>query len=251
VKKFSPFNRLSYDVWTKIFALMNHSILLFGCLAVFEPIGILIGFSLYLFIVTVGTSIGYHRYFTHKAFKTSKTKENILLFIGSIAGLGPILGWAGIHRKHHAYGDKEGDPHSPKKGFFRSWFHFFNPKIVEQRFIRDLLNNPVIKFQHRWYFELLSLYMIIGYILLGHWAIYFISMPMVLMFHVTGFVNAFTHTFGDKLEGSSSSATNVPIASFITGGESYHANHHRNARSDIFGKWDPAKLFLPLFRETI
>ena len=251
MKKLSPFNKLSYDVWTKIFALMNHSILLFGCLAFFQPIGILIGFSLYLFIVTVGTSIGYHRYFTHKAFKTSKTKENILLFIGSIAGLGPILGWAGIHRKHHAYGDKEGDPHSPKKGFFRSWFHFFNPKIVEQRFIRDLLNNPVIKFQHRWYFELLSLYMIIGYILLGHWAIYFISMPMVLMFHVTGFVNAFTHTFGDKLEGSSSSATNVPIASFITGGESYHANHHRNARSDIFGKWDPAKLFLPLFRETI
>ena len=146
MKKLSPFNKLSYDIWTKIFALMNHSILLFGCLAFFEPIGILIGFSLYLFIVTVGTSIGYHRYFTHKAFKTSKTKENILLFIGSIAGLGPILGWAGIHRKHHAYGDKEGDPHSPKKGFFRSWFHFFNPKIVEQRFIRDLLNNPVIKF---------------------------------------------------------------------------------------------------------
>ena len=100
LKKLSPFNKLSYDIWTKIFALMNHSILLFGCLAFFEPIGILIGFSLYLFIVTVGTSIGYHRYFTHKAFKTSKTKENILLFIGSIAGLGPILGWAGIHRKH-------------------------------------------------------------------------------------------------------------------------------------------------------
>ena len=99
MKPFSPFNKYSYDAWTKIFALMNHALLLFGCLLFFEPIGLLTGFVLYLFIVTVGTSIGYHRYFTHKSFNTSKAKENILLFIGSIAGLGPILGWAGIHRK--------------------------------------------------------------------------------------------------------------------------------------------------------
>ena len=55
------------------------------------------------------------------------------------------MGGQGFTEKHHAFGDKDGDPHSPKKGFFRSWFHFFNPKIVEQRFIKDLLNNPIVK----------------------------------------------------------------------------------------------------------
>lgn len=248
LKNYSPFKHLSYDIWAKIFAAFNHLMLLLGVLYFFELVGLAVGFILYLFIVTVGTSIGYHRYFTHKAFETTQAKENFLLFVGSIAGLGPILGWAGIHRKHHAFGDSDKDPHSPKKGFFRSWFHFFNPKIVENRFISDLIKNPIIKFQHKWYFELLTLYIVLGYILLGTWAIYFVSMPMVLMFHVTGFVNAFTHTFGQKIEGSKSDATNVPIMSLLTGGESYHANHHRNAKQAIFGKWDPAKIFLPILR---
>ena len=73
---------------------------------------------------------------------------------------------------------------------------------------------------------------------------------MVMMYHVTGFINAFTHTFGNRIEGSRSSATNVPIVSFLTGGESYHANHHKNAKNVIFGKYDPAKLFMPFLRET-
>ena len=90
----------------------------------------------------------------------------------------------------------------------------------------------------------------LGYTLLGHWAFYIISMPMVMMFHVTGFINAFTHTFGKKLEGSSSSATNVPIASFLTGGESYHANHHRNAKSGRVWKNMIQQNYFYLFLES-
>ena len=86
---------------------------------------ILLGFVWYQIIAIFGPTIGLHRYFSHKQFKTvSNTFETISLFLSMLAGVKSPLGWIGAHRMHHKYSDTKNDPHSPTyKGF---WNVFFN-----------------------------------------------------------------------------------------------------------------------------
>lgn len=67
-----------------------------------------------MYVVTIiGETVGYHRHFAHRAFDTSKTMRAILAILGSMTAQGPIVFWVAVHRRHHAYSDREGDPHSP------------------------------------------------------------------------------------------------------------------------------------------
>src|SRR4051794_40485132 len=80
-----------------------------------RPIGVMelslfVGFWL---ITGLGLTVGYHRLFTHRAFATSTTISGILIVMGSMAGRGPMLSWAAMHRRHHELADHEGDLHSP------------------------------------------------------------------------------------------------------------------------------------------
>ena len=70
--------------------------------------------SLALYVATgIGITVGFHRYFTHQAFETSRTIRGILAVVGSMAAQGPVIAWAALHRRHHQLSDQPGDPHSP------------------------------------------------------------------------------------------------------------------------------------------
>jgi stearoyl-CoA desaturase (delta-9 desaturase) len=71
-----------------------------------------IAFGFYVF-TGLGVTIGYHRYFTHQGFETNRSVRGLLAVAGSMAVQGPVITWVADHRRHHAFADKEGDPHSP------------------------------------------------------------------------------------------------------------------------------------------
>jgi stearoyl-CoA desaturase (Delta-9 desaturase) len=71
-----------------------------------------------LYVLTgLGTTVGYHRLFTHRSFETTKTVRATFAILGSMTIQGPVTQWVTDHRKHHALSDREGDPHSPHAGF--------------------------------------------------------------------------------------------------------------------------------------
>ncbi|MET0973542.1 MAG: acyl-CoA desaturase, partial [Thermoleophilaceae bacterium] len=75
-----------------------------------------------MYVLTgLGVTVGFHRYLTHRSFKTGKTVRGVLGILGSAAIEGPVISWVADHRKHHAFSDKEGDPHSPHVGHEGGW----------------------------------------------------------------------------------------------------------------------------------
>ena len=78
-------------------------------------------FLIMYFITGLGVTVGFHRHFTHRSFKTSRPLRGALAIMGSLAIEGPVTAWVADHRKHHAFSDKEGDPHSPHVGHEGGW----------------------------------------------------------------------------------------------------------------------------------
>src|SRR5262249_8573974 len=73
----------------------------------------LIGFAVTYAVSTIGVTLGFHRYFAHRAFRTSRAMEVVFVILGSCALQGPLLYWVATHRRHHQFSDGPGDPHSP------------------------------------------------------------------------------------------------------------------------------------------
>src|SRR5579871_4174760 len=96
--------------------------------------------------VSLGITVGYHRYLTHRGFRTSLPIKILLLVLGSMALEGPALGFAANHRKHHALSDQEGDPHSPVDGFFHAhigWI-FGGQRADVNVYARDLKDDRIL-----------------------------------------------------------------------------------------------------------
>ena len=181
----------------------------------------------------VGISIGYHRYFAHKAFETNKFVEILLLFIGTLSSVGSAITWVGVHREHHANSDTKKDPHSPKyNGKFKTLLHIWSRYDIKPMYVRSLLKSKILKLQHQYYFPLLLSF--IGLLLLAVGPIYtayVYCIPAVYVFYATGIVNSLNHWNGKP--------NNIPFLNLITSGESYHLNHHKSIKSWRFGTFDP------------
>ena len=111
-----------------------------------------VGLALAFYTLTcLGVTIGFHRYFTHRAFKANRPLRITLAAVGSMAMQGPVIGWVADHRRHHAYADREGDPHSPwlfgtsavalAKGFWHAHLSWLvdQDRTNPARFVPDLL----------------------------------------------------------------------------------------------------------------
>jgi stearoyl-CoA desaturase (delta-9 desaturase) len=188
---------------------------------------------------------GYHRYFSHKSFKTSRFFQFILAWMGaSSAQLGPLW-WASHHRHHHQHSDTEEDIHSPRRRGFL-WAHIgwlFCRKYARSELerVRDFAKFPEIRFVDRWHilpvlclaFSLLFL----GWILeafapgLGttKWQMlmYGFFLSTVMVYHVTFAINSLTHMIGkQRFDNNDDSRNNLWLA-LMTFGEGWHNNHHR------------------------
>jgi stearoyl-CoA desaturase (Delta-9 desaturase) len=191
-------------------------------------------------------SAGYHRYFAHRSFKTSRFFQFVLAFVGGMAVMRGALWWAAHHRAHHTHSDGPGDPHSPKDGLLWSHFLWFmargNQETPEQ-LITDFSKFPELVWlnRHEWVpIAALVLSCLGAGALWGYavgddpirWAfaawVWGANVSSVLLCHCTFSINSISHTLGSvRYEETGDSSRNnflVAIASF---GEGWHNNHHR------------------------
>ena len=197
-------------------------------------------------IVATSISAGYHRYFSHKSFKTHKLFEIYFQLIGIFANAGPVLTWASSHKMHHAYSDTPHDPHSPVyKTFFSVYFNTWGYNIhINRRFLKSLITNTSVVFFYKHYFKIFSVIatsmLLINPLLL----IFGLAVPIVIAFHGYGLINAYTHKTGQ--------ATNNTLVNFITAGEGQHATHHKYHRKSTIGtKWyhfDTGAIFINIIK---
>ena len=175
----------------------------------------------------IGISLGFHRYFSHRSFKTYPWFENVMLFLGSMTGGGTPLSWVGTHRFHHKYSDTEDDPHGPvSRTVFQSYTHQWQYKRIPRTIIKDLVRMPNVLWMHKNYWKVMFIW---AFILLAIDPLVFVfgfCVPAVAAYHTYAQINTFCHLFGYRnfrIEGQSS---NIPFM-FWAFGENYHNNHHR------------------------
>lgn len=199
-------------------------------------------------IAATAISAGYHRYYSHNAFKTGKWYEYYSQFIGLFANPGPALTWASTHRMHHMYSDTEQDPHSPKyKGFWTVYTSYWGEDVtrINRRALAGLAGNKTLRWFYQHYFKLVIAIAVVLAVIDPLLLVFGYCMPVVLAFHGYGLINAYTHKDGEP--------KNSWLANILTAGEGWHLNHHRNSKAWQIGKgWkqpDPGAWFIRLIKE--
>jgi stearoyl-CoA desaturase (Delta-9 desaturase) len=173
----------------------------------------------------------YHRYFAHRAFKTSRVFQFLLAFFAETSAQKGVLWWAANHRHHHRESDQPADLHSPlQDGFW--WSHvgwILSDRYTETReeSIRDFARFPELRFLNRWYL-LPPFLLAVGLFLIGGFPLlvwgFFVS--TVLLWHGTFTINSLSHVFGSRRYRTPDTSRNNFLLALITCGEGWHNNHH-------------------------
>jgi len=175
---------------------------------------------MYFLMFSLGSTICYHRYLTHRSFKCSKITELILLFFGHINLAGSAVSWVAMHREHHRFSDTEKDPHSPEhKGYLRTQF-FHTLYEMDMKYVRDLIRNKPVVMEHKHYWKLTFLWFVILLLIDPFSVIYAWLAPAGLSRLAIGMIISYSHRDGY--------AHNDEWLGWLTFGEGWHGNHHKD-----------------------
>jgi stearoyl-CoA desaturase (Delta-9 desaturase) len=238
----------------------------------------LIIFAVFYVLTGFGVTVGFHRLFTHRSFKAKPAVRGTLAILGSIAIEGPVISWVADHRKHHAFSDKVGDPHSPHvdhggglrgelRGFFHAhvgWLFVHDQRGARSRYAPDLLRDPVISFVDRtfvlWAVGGLVLPFVIGFAIGGSLAAGLTALlwgglvRLFVLHHLTYSINSVCHVFGRRRFSTTDESRNVFWLALPTFGEAWHNNHHAFPTSAQHGlrRWeiDPSALVIRALEAT-
>jgi stearoyl-CoA desaturase (Delta-9 desaturase) len=186
---------------------------------------------------------GYHRYFSHRSFKTGRVFQLFLAVLGASAMENGPLWWASWHRRHHKHSDEEDDRHSPVRyGFWRShmgWFLWGDADYPDLSNVSDLSKFPELCWIEKYKWVPLVGYGILCYAVAGTsglvWG-FFVSSITVLQ--VTSLINSLAHVVGSRRFATKDDSRNNPLLALITLGEGWHNNHHHEMSSARQGvKW--------------
>jgi len=195
-----------------------------------------------------GITVGFHRHFTHGAFKAKQPLRVVMAIAGSLAIEGPVIRWVADHRKHHKFSDREGDPHSPWrygetipaliKGLFYAhmgWM-FDVEQTSQQQYAPDLLKDKAIVRVSRMFLFWVAISLLLPPLIGGLWsmswaaalsAFFWGSLVRVgLLHHVTWSINSICHAVGERPFKSRDKSGNVWWLAVLSGGESWHNLHH-------------------------
>jgi stearoyl-CoA desaturase (delta-9 desaturase) len=190
-----------------------------------------------LFSITAG----YHRYFAHRAFRTSRAFQFLLALVGTTATQKGPLWWSGGHRRHHRYSDQPGDMHSPRDGFWYShqgWILDTKWERTELENIRDFARFPELVWLNQWHF-VPPIALAIACTLIGGWpgVLWGYVFSTVLLWHTTYTINSLAHRWGRKRYETGDDSRNNWVLALLTLGEGWHNNHHwfmSSARNGFF-----------------
>jgi stearoyl-CoA desaturase (Delta-9 desaturase) len=217
-----------------------------------------LGLLAVLYCITVlGIGMGFHRLIAHRAYQATPFLKTALIICGSMAAQGPIIFWTAVHRRHHSYSDRDGDPHSPHlhgegaleilKGLWHSHMGWlFNHELTDWgTYVRDLLHDRLVFKLNRLYF----LWIAVG-LLLPAAAEGLITMSwggvargflwgglirVLVVHHSTWSINSVCHVFGSRPYHVKDQSTNNVVLAIPTFGESWHNNHHAFPSSAVHG----------------
>ncbi len=187
-------------------------------------------YAVRMFAVTAG----YHRYFSHRSYRTSRAFQLVLGVLGAAAAQKGPLWWAAHHRDHHRFSDGPGDVHSPlQRGFW--WSHvgwILSRRHHETKLdrVKDLARHPELLWLDRWHL-LPALALCVALFLAGGlpallWG-FFVS--TVLLWHGTFVINSLAHVIGRQRYATGDGSRNSLLLALITFGEGWHNNHHSYA----------------------
>jgi stearoyl-CoA desaturase (delta-9 desaturase) len=225
-------------------------------------------------LMGAGVTVGFHRLFTHRSFKTSTPIRVLFAVLGSAAVEGPLIEWVSNHRKHHRFTDCAGDPHSPHvdhgvgwRGALRGLYHahvgwiFGDGEPADpKRYAKDLLEDPVMRAIDRtfflWVLLGLALPFGLGVALTGTVVggltglLWGGAVRILVLHHATFSINSLCHFFGRRRFATGDESRNLAWLALPTFGESWHNNHHAFPTSAHHGltRWqfDPGGLLIDL-----
>ena len=254
---FSFFLKQNFNTQIKLFQLVNILLSIIGIayLVIDFNIGYFFTFIIsFLIFGVIGANAGYHRYFSHRTYKTSRFIEVLLAIIGTLATLGSIISWVALHRYHHLHADTDKDPHSPHHiGWWRSYTYDWKRADISKKLIRDVVQDPLIIFLHRHYFKVIFFYVII-LLLINPWLVIFAyAMPATGCLNGVAAVTVIGHIHGYTNHQVNDSAKNSWIANIMSLGEGWHNNHHARPYQWKQGeKWweiDPPSWFIKMVKK--
>ncbi len=219
-------------------------------------------FGMYVF-TGLGITVGFHRHLTHRAFKTYGWLHGLLGILGSAAIEGPVISWVADHRKHHAFSDREGDPHSPHvdhghgwSGALRGlahahlgWIFIHTQRGNKERYAPDLLADPIISWVDRtfliWAIVGLLLPFALGWMIGGTLFAAFTGLlwgglvRVFVLHHFTYSINSLCHFFGRREYETDDQSRNLALIAIPTLGEAFHNSHHAFPTSAThgLGRW--------------
>jgi stearoyl-CoA desaturase (delta-9 desaturase) len=225
----------------------------------------LVVFGVSYVLTGLGVTVGLHRLFTHRSFKTSKALRVALAILGSAAIEGPVISWVADHRKHHAFSDEAGDPHSPHvdhggglagtlRGLFHAhvgWLFVHSERGSKRRYAPDLLRDSSIRFVDKtfllWALLGLAAAFGLGFALGGTVGagltglLWGGAVRMFVLHHVTYSINSLCHTFGRRAFETKDESRNLAWLALPAFGEAWHNNHHAFPTSAVhgLGRWQP------------
>lgn len=230
--------------WLRTLPFIGMHVACFGVFLVgWSPIAVATAIALYLLRMFAITGF-YHRYFSHRSFKTSRKTAVIFALIGaSSVQRGPIW-WAAHHRHHHATTEREDDPHSPvHHGFWWShtgWFLSRKHFSVQEDRVRDWQRYPELRFLDR--FDIVvPLILAIGLFLTGlglqayapqlgtsgaQMLVWGFFVSTVVLYHGTFTINSLAHRWGKRRYATQDNSRNNFLLALLTLGEGWHNNHH-------------------------
>jgi fatty-acid desaturase len=206
--------------------------------------------AMWLLSQNVGVAVCYHRQLTHRGFTTPKWLEHLMAVCGTVALQGSPIYWVAVHRMHHHYTDRAGDPHSPRDG--KWWSHMgwilrgalHSETAMISRYAPDLRRDAFYRWLEVWHWVPITLS---GIVLLGcgtglggwklglSWLLWGALLRVALGFHVTWLVNSATHLWGTRRFNTQDDSTNSWWVALLTGGEGWHNNHHAHPVSATHG----------------
>lgn len=226
----------------------------------FDPMMLIPAVFMY-FLSGLSITAGYHRLFSHRAYKANNIIKFVLLLFGAGAFQNSALKWCTDHRRHHANCDEEKDPYNINEGFW--WAHMGWVMVKEEPqyndvYAKDLAADPLIRWQHNYYLPLCVLTgfilpALIGYFMgswLGGLAIAGVG-RVVFVHHCTFFINSWAHIWGTQPYTDTNTAKDNFFLAFFSYGEGYHNFHHyfqNDYRNGV--KWyqyDPTKWLINAF----
>ncbi len=183
-----------------------------------------------------GVTAGYHRYFSHRSFRTSRFVQFALAWLAMTSSQKGVLWWAGHHRTHHKYSDQTGDVHSVLLDGFLwghvGWILSRRYAATDRSRVHDLAKYRELVWLDRWWWLPPSV-LGCGLFAVGGWfgLVWGFFVSTVLLWHGTFTINSLTHMFGTRRYATSDNSRNSALLAIITLGEGWHNNHHHYQRS--------------------